>query len=149
MGTIYILITSLPWLPFLQRSSGWGAEVWEKRMLCSGFYQHSLNLPSSKLCQTHCAAGQRVSPPLKTLLSPPARPLQLGGCPAAGAAGLHRLPARLQMPGGRRQGQDTHPQEVWRRPEASTEVLGFHTGGEDLRKPGRDKLDRNDALESI
>lgn len=149
MGTIYILITSLPWLPFLQPSSGWGAEVWEKGILCSRFYQDSQELPSSKVCQTRCAAGQNAPHPLKTLLSPPARPLQLGRCPAAGATGLHRLPARLQMPGGRWQGQDTHPQEVWRCPEASTEVLGFHTGVEELRKPWRDKLERNDALESI
>lgn len=122
----------------------WGAEVREEGMSCSRFYQHSQDLPLSK--QTAPRAPQQ----LRTLLSRPACPLQLGRCPAAGATGLHRLPARLQMPGGRWQGQDTHPQEVWRRPEASTEVLGFHTGEkEQLRKPWREKLERSDALESI
>lgn len=45
-------------------------------------------------------------------LSSPACPLQLGRRPAAGAAGLHGLPARLQMPRRRREGQDTDSEEV-------------------------------------
>lgn len=150
MGTIYILITSLSWLPFSQWNGGWGAGVREEGMSCSRFYQQpSQASPLSSVCQTQGAAGQRAPQHLRTLLSSPARPLQLRRCPAAGAAGLHRLPARLQMPGGRREGQDAHPQEVWRRSEASTEVLGFHTGVEELRKPWREKVERNDALEGV
>lgn len=82
-------------------------------------------------------------------LSSPACPLQLGRRPAAGAAGLHGLSARLQMPRWRWEGQDTDSEEVWGCPEASTEVLGFHTGMDELRGRCGDKSKRNAALEEI
>ena len=82
-------------------------------------------------------------------LSSTACPLQLRRCPAAGAAGLHRLSAWLQMPRWWREGQDTDSEEVRRCHEASTEVLGFHTGTGGLRESCRDKLERNAALVDI
>lgn len=56
MGTIYIWITSLLWLPFLQGHCGWGAEVWEKGMLCSRFYQQCQALPLSSSTKGSSAA---------------------------------------------------------------------------------------------
>lgn len=72
--------------------------------------------------------GSRGRGPSLPFPFPPACALQLRRCPAAGPAGLHRLPAWLQVPRGRREGQDSHSEEVWGCPEASTAVLGLHTG---------------------
>lgn len=131
------------------QSIGWGARVWKQGILrpklrpTTSFPQKvSMGARTAAWQQDTCAwagggsglcvprpghrAGMNASPPF----SSPAGPLQLRRRPAAGAAGLHGLSAWLQMPCRRWEGQDADPEEVWRRPEASTEVLGFHTGTE-------------------
>lgn len=162
VGMIYILITSSSWLPFCMKYwAGNGGEhtvsyerprVAKPRFSGSALEhsvpewegpdpQHNKGPELLVGLVSHgwdCGAVVKLFP----LLFSPARSLQLWWCPAAGAAGLHGLPAWLQMPCWWWEGQDADSEEVWRCPETSTEVLGFYTGAEKLREPRRVELER-------